>query len=428
MPRPAPSLLATIDPAPTAEEAAVIAAVIEAMWPKHHVAAARQATPGSSDITHLNNAGAALPTERTLDTVIDHLRLEARVGGYEAAALRAGELAAVRASAARLLNAHEDDVALTTSDSNGFTRALWGFVLNGGVGAGATVLVDRIAYNSHYLALLQLRRIVGFTIAVLPSREDGGVEESALDDAVGRPGVALVMATIIGTHCGLVNPVEEIGAVCRQAGVPYAVDACQAVGQLPVDVEAIGCDVLSGTGRKFLRAPRGTGLLYVRRSMAERIDPPGIDGSSADWVDADHYELAPGARRFEEFETSVAARLGLGAAIDQALELGLDAIASRLDALAGRLRGALVDVPGLRLLDGAGRTSAIVTCTVAGRRAAEIVAAARDAGININASTAPWARLDMAAKHVDEVVRVSPHYYNTESEIDDVAALITSFA
>ncbi len=388
------------------------------------VDAERAATPGCSTVAHVNNAGASLPTTATLDAVVDHLRLEAERGGYEAAAMVTDRLVDLRASASRLIGARPEEMAITGSDTQGWTKALWGFALAGGVRRGQRLLTDRIAYDSHYLGLLQVCELTGATIEVVSSSGDGTIDLDALDLALDIDEVALVSLTHIGTHRGLINPVEEAGARCRAAGVPLFLDACQSVGQTPVDVGRIGCDVLTATGRKWLRGPRGTGLLFVREEFTERISPPGIDGRSATWDDAQHYTLQPGAGRFVDFEVSVAGHLGLGSAIDHTLSLGVDAIAARVDHLAERLRHSLVGIGGVAVHDGGARRSGIVTFTVDGTAPEEVVASASSAGINVSFTETAAARLDLTAPRPTSVVRASPHYYNTEDELDRLVDVV----
>ena len=191
------------------------------------------------------------------------------------------------------------------------------------------------------MGLLQVSDLAGTTIEAVPSTPDGTLDLDALAEAVVGGDVALASLTHVGTHRGLVNPVAEAARICREAGVVTFVDACQSIGQLPVDVGAIGCDVLTGTGRKWLRGPRGTGLIYVRAGFADRLRPIGIDGRSAVWDAVDHYRLEDGAQRFIPFETPVAVRLGLGQAIDHALDLGIDAISARVASVAEELRSLL---------------------------------------------------------------------------------------
>ncbi len=388
--------------------------------------AERAATPGCATVAHLNNAGASLPTATVLEAMIGHLRLESERGGYEAAGLAAVRLAAVRESAARLLGAAPSEVVVTGSDTQSWAKALWGYTLGGGIAAGQRIVADRIAYDSHYLGLLQVCELTGATIEVVPSLADGTVDLVALGRALDQGPVALVSLTHVGTHRGLVNPVEEAGTVCQRAGVPFFLDACQSLGQLPVDVGRIGCDVATGTGRKWLRGPRGTGLLFVRTEFAERLRPPGIGGGSAVWEDAGHYRLLPGADRCSDFEVPIAAHLGLGVAIDHVLDLGPQVIADRVDLLAEQLRRQLATVEGVAVHDGGAHRSGIVTFTADTASPAEIASAAAAAGINLSVSNAPSARLDMASPNPSSVVRASPHYYNTEDELDRLVTCVRS--
>jgi cysteine desulfurase/selenocysteine lyase len=381
------------------------------------VAALRDETPGCAQRVHLNNAGAALPTRRTLDTVISHLTAEATIGGYEAAAAAAEARQAVHSSAARLLGAAPEEIALTTSDTTAWTKAFWGFALAGGLEPSLRIVVDQVVYSSHYLALLQASTLFGAEIVVIGAGADGTVALDLLHEALERP-TALVTVTHVPTSSGLVNPVAAVGEIARAAGVPFFLDACQSVGQLPVDVEAFGCDVLTATGRKWLRGPRGTGLLYLRRDFAPRIEPLGIDMTSADWIDHDTYQVAAGAQRAEEFEGPVAAQLGLGAAIDQLLDLGVDAVSERIALLATHLRDALDRLDGVEALDGTGPRSGIVTFVVDGRPAQDVATRATAAGINVSVSRAEDARLDLDGRGLAAVVRASPHAYNTTDELD----------
>lgn len=387
------------------------------------IEALRAATPGVQQRVHLNNAGAALPTTRTLDAVIDHLRLEAHVGGYEAADVRHAALRAVRGSIARLIGGAPTEVAVTSGDTAAWAKAFWGFVHGGGLAAGDRVVLDHVVYNSHHFALLQAARQLALDLEVIGAGPEGTLDLDDLERALRAP-TALLTLTHVPTHSGVVAPVIEAGALASAAGVPYFLDACQSVGQLRVDVGEIGCDVLTATGRKWLRGPRGTGFLWVRGERIGQFDPPGIDTSSAEWIRPERVELHPDARRFEEFEQPHAAVLGLGAAVDQLLELGVGAVSARIAELATQLRRQLDTVPGVRTTDGDGPTSGIVTFVHDSMGADQVVGRAASVGINVGASRAPMAMLDLPARGLDEVVRVSPHVYSTPDELERFVDLL----
>lgn len=376
----------------------------------------REDTPGCSQVTHLNNAGASLPPEPVLEAVIAHLRLEARMGGYEAADRAAEDLARLPRAAARLVGAEPDEVAFTSSATQAWQLAFWGLFLAGWFRPGDRILADRLSYVSCYLAFLQAARHGGVDVVVVPSEADGTLSLDALDDLLDER-VRLVSLTHVGTHRGLVNPAAEVGRRTRDAGVPYFLDACQSVGQLSVDVGSLGCDVLAATGRKWLRAPRGTGFLYVRKELSDHFDPPGIDAHAASWVDARDYELFPGAARFEPFEVSYAGKIGLGVAIDYLLDIGVEAVAERVADLAESLREELGRRPGIRVHDGGTTRSGIVTFSVDGVPAGEIREHLAEHAVHVSVANAAAARLDMEAEGLDETVRASPHAFNTEAEL-----------
>ena len=208
------------------------------------------------------------------------------MGGYEAAGAARPRLDAVYALAAGLLGAHPDEIALTESATVGWQRAVDALRL----GPGDRVLVSRSGYVSCALQLLALERDRGVVVELLPDGEDGALDLEALRAALDSGPTALLAVTHIPTSSGLVEPVAEAGRLARAAGVTYLLDATQSVGHLPVDVREIGCDLLVATGRKYLRGPRGTGLLYVaascssassrrRPTSAARPGPPTAPGA-----------------------------------------------------------------------------------------------------------------------------------------------------
>jgi cysteine desulfurase/selenocysteine lyase len=221
-----------------------------------------------------------------------------------------------------------------------------------------------------------------------------------------------------------VNPAAEIGKIARAHGIPYLLDACQAVGQMPIDVQALGCDMLTATGRKFLRGPRGTGFLYVRRELLLQLEPPMIDHFGAPWVAPDRYELRMDARRFETWENNYAARLGLGVAIDYALDIGLPEIEMHCRAKARELRAALAEVDGVTLHDLGPNPAAIVSFTVRGLDALAVNGRLYRAGINVSHSKPSATLLDSLARDLPTVVRASPHYYNTSEELGVLIAAV----
>lgn len=382
---------------------------------------ARQETPGSRSVLHFDNAGASLMPQPVLDATIAHLRLEAEVGGYTAAERAGPEIERVYDAAAALLNCRRDEIAVVENATRAWDMAFYGLPL----APGDRILTARAEYASNYIAYLQVAAKTGAIIEPIANDAHGQISVDALGAAIDDR-VKLISITHVPTNGGLVNPAAEVGRVARDAGIPFLLDACQSVGQMPVDVEAIGCDMLSATGRKYLRGPRGTGFLYVRRAMLERLEPPFLDLHAATWVAQDRYEMRDDARRFENWEGNVAGKLGLGVAIDYALNWGLQAIRDRIYTLADELRARLTEIPGVTVHDIGVERCGIVTFRVAGIGVADVAAALDARGINVSTSSAASTRLDMETRGLEQLVRASVHYYNSEDEVARFCAAVAA--
>jgi selenocysteine lyase/cysteine desulfurase len=355
------------------------------------------------------------------EAVREHLDLEARIGGYEASDLREAQVEQARAAVAELLGAEPHNVAFSEHATAAFVAALSSIPFR----PGDTLVTTRNDYVSYQLMYLSLERRLGIKVIRAPDAPEGGVDVMALEEVVHRHRPRVVAVTHVPTNSGLVQDVEAVGEVCRRKGALYIVDACQSVGQMPVEFGALGCDFLSATARKFLRGPRGVGFLCVSdRALEEGLEPLFIDMRGADWTLEDLYQPAPDARRFETWEFAYALVLGLGAAARYALDVGVEQGGRRAWSLAAALRERLRGLPGVRVLDHGTTLSAIVTAHVEGRDPAELVRALRERGVNTSSVDRTSAVLDFDDKGVEGALRLSPHYYNTEAELDAAAEAI----
>ncbi len=373
----------------------------------------RADTPGVAHVAHLNNAGSSLPPQQVLDAIVGHLQREAEIGGYEAARERRELWEHTYDSLARLVNAHRDEIAVVENATRAWDMAFYAFRL----GPRDRVLTGRAEYASNWIALKQVAHRTGARIEVVPDDEHGQIDVAALENML-HDDVRLVSLVHVPTQSGLVNPAAEVGRVTRAAGVPLLLDACQSVGQLPLDVERIGCDVLSGTGRKFLRGPRGTGFLWVRRTLIEELEPPLLDMHAADWLPDGSYRIRDDARRFENWETYYAGKIGLGVAVEYALELGIDVIWERVGNLAASLRAALAEIGGVTVLDRGAVLGATVTFDVAGVDPVAVRDRLAERSVNVSVMEASSAQLDYGARGSAGAVRASVHYYNDDGDLD----------
>ena len=377
------------------------------------LARVRADTPGVEYVVHFNNAGAALPPRQVVAAVVEHLQREAEIGGYEAAAERKDRSEHTYDALAQLLGAGRDEIAVVENATRAWDMAFYAFRFQ----PGDRILTGRAEYASNWIALKQVTDRTGATIEVVPDDESGQIDVAALERLIDER-VKLVSLVHVPTQSGLVNPAAKVGRVTRAAGVPLLLDACQSIGQLPVDVNEIGCDIMSGAGRKFLRGPRATGFLYVGRDLIERLEPPLLDMHAAEWQQDGSYRIRDDARRFENWETNYASKIGLGAAVDYALEVGIENGWERIRTLATRLRAELSALADVTVLDRGAVLGATVTFAVAGLPAAEVQRRLAVERINVSVMDAASARLDFDPRGLDEAVRSSVHYYNSDEEID----------
>lgn len=372
----------------------------------------RGETPGIGERVHLLASGSALMPKPVVDAVIEHTLLEAEIGGYEAAARQQTALDQVYDSVARHIGANRREIALMENATVAWCHAFYALPLK----SGSRILTCEAEYAANYVAFLQRAKRDDLIIEVIPSDAHGALDMDALEDAMDED-VGLIAITWVPTNGGLVNPAAAVGEVARRHGVPYLLDACQAAGQMRIDVDALGCDFLSAAGRKFLRGPRGTGFLYIREKWLDHLEPAMIDHFGAPWVARDRYELRPDARRFETWENSYALRAGLGAAFDYADAIGIDAIEARVGQLADHCRATMAAHDSFLLRDIGQHRCGIVSFSMHNAEATDVVRRMGEAGFAIGTSDAASTRLDAERRNLPTILRMAPHYYNTENEI-----------
>ena len=381
----------------------------------------RNDTPGCQNVLHFNNAGAALPPLPVTKAVKEHLDLESSIGGYEAAQMALDKSEDMYDLAAQLINCDREEIAFLENATRAWDMAFYSLKFK----EGDRILTAVSEYASNYLAFLHMSKRTGVIIDVVKNDASGQLDIEDLHAKI-NDNVKLIAITHVPTQGGLINPAQEVGEIARENNILYLLDTTQSVGQMPIDVKKIGCDFLCATGRKYLRGPRGTGFLYARKEIIEQCDPPFIDLRSAKWIDDNNYLLSPTAQRFETWEQNIAAKIGLGVAIDYAMNLGLPAIWERIQYIASQLRQQLSAIPSIELHDLGQRQCGIVTFTCQGKSVDAIQQHLSKKKINVSISLQEYARLDMVPRHLPALVRASVHYYNTEEEINIFSEAIKS--
>lgn len=375
----------------------------------------RQQTPGCKHKIHFNNAGASLPPQQVLDAITNHLQLEAITGGYEAADLKATEVIGFYDVTAQLLNCKATNIAFTSSATNSFARALSCIPFQ----PGDSILLANEDYISNQLAFLSLQKRFGIKIIRANSLPEGGIDVDDMKRLMDQHHPKLVSLTHVPSNTGLIQPVEVVGELCAERDIYYLVDGCQSAGQIPVDVQKIKCDFFTATLRKFLRGPRGAGFLYVSDKVIDRkLEPLFIDLRGAEWTKADEYSPRMDARRFEDWELPYPLVLGSKAAVDLAVSLGLHEIQKRNTVLCDHVKKGLMALPQVTLLDKGTNQSSIITLKIANQNSASVLNTLRSQNINTSIGYRNFALIDFDAKQVDWALRISPHYYNTEAEVN----------
>jgi selenocysteine lyase/cysteine desulfurase len=383
----------------------------------------RAETPGVQHCLHFNNAGAALMPQPVLNAIYQHLQLEAEIGGYDAKDVAHDEIEQFYDVTAKLLNCQAHNIAYTTSATDAYNRALSAIVFE----KGDVILTTNNDYASNQIAFLELQKRFGVQLIRAEDTPEGGVDVDSVSNLIQQHRPKLVAVTHVPTNSGLIQPVAEIGQLCKAENIWYLVDACQSAGQMPLNVQTIQCDFLSATFRKFLRGPRGAGFLYVSdKALAAGLEPLFVDLLSANWTSDNHYQSRPDARRFELWERPQALMLGSSAAVKYALNLDMLAIEKQVQHLADVCREKLRALPHVQDLDQGKARSGIAIFAVQGWQPEILRTKLREAQINTSIAAPTATQTHFAEAHAAWALRVSPHYYNTEEEVETLEETLRS--
>lgn len=374
----------------------------------------RKDTPGLQSLIHFNNAGCSLPVQSQLDIICNYLQEEAITGGYRLQAQHQEVINQFYQRAAQLINAKADEIAITGNASEAFNHILYSIPFE----KGDVIITSEVEYSNNFINYINLKNSKGIEIVMLRNLANGDFDLAALEHAISDR-VKLLAITHIPTSSGVVVPVEAIGAIAKKHNILYLVDACQSIGQIPFDVEKVGCDFASATARKYLRGPRGLGFLYVKKSVIPSLKPKSLDNVTAHWKIDQRVELEQKAIMFEHWEKSYALVEGFSEALRYLLDLGVAHTWARIQELSTYARQELGQVSGVRVLDQGTHKCGIVTFNKKGLDPLDIQKALQKQSINTSA-TLPFSSLtDLHYRGLDGgALRASIHYFNTKEEIE----------
>jgi pyridoxal 5-phosphate dependent beta-lyase len=349
-------------------------------------------------VVHLDAAGCACPSRAVLDATVGYLRREAEIGGYPAEVEAHDAVARLRGRLGDLVGLDADAVALVPNATLAFTALLGAWPLP----AGARVGVLGSEYESNRLALEALADRGGVTLERLPTDEHGRLRLEGLAGLLHR-GLHLVTFPVVASHRGVIQPAAEAVALAHGAGVPVALDVAQAAGHVPLD--RLGADAYVGTGRKWLRGPRGTGWVAAAPEMGGRLEPeyPSLTGRDK-----------AGVARLATGEASIAARVGWGVALDELAAAEPDVVFTRIAALGRLARARLDGVGGWRAKEPLDEPSGIVTLAHLEEDPVVRAAGLFAEGITTTAIPARRAPADLTSG----VLRISLHAYCDEGDLD----------
>ena len=374
----------------------------------------RSETPGCSQKIHFNNAGSSLSPQSVTDAVISYLTREQEVGGYEAAEEAKYLLNNFYVEFAELLNCDESEIAFIENSTRAWELAVhsikWAH--------GDQIITAETEYGSNYLGLLHIAKRKSLDLITVPCDEFGVVSLNQLEKSITSK-TKLIALTHIASQRGDIQPAPDVGAIAKKNKVLFLLDACQSVGQINLDTEELNCDFLCGSGRKYLRGPRGTGFLFVKNKILQSLEPIFLDLHSASWRDSKSYEFINTAKMFECYERNVAAMIGLSTAVQYLSKLGINAIEERISHLSSALIAGLSELQGIRVLEKSHHRSGIITFTKDNIDAKILRNELQRRNINVSVCKQQNAQLDLGVELTGDVTRASLHYYNTQQEVSE---------
>lgn len=381
----------------------------------------RSQTKGLDGKLFFNSAGSSLMQDQVVELMQDYLEQERMEGGYNTASKNEKSIRNSYTQVAKLLCTNERNIAFTTSAGDSYSQALYSipFVEND------VIITTNNDYVSNQLAFISLQKKYNIQIVRVNDLPSAGMDVQDCIKKIQDLNPKLVAITHIPTSSGLVQDIYGISEACKTSNAYYLIDACQTLGQMKIEVTDLHCDFLTATGRKFMRGPRGSGFLYVSdRVLSEGLAPLFLDQGGANWTEEFGFQLLDSAHRFERWEKNYGAIIGLGKATELINEIGISNIESRNLELQTVLRNELANLPNIHCTDVGNKLCNIITFTSADGTIDKIEALFALHNVSYSVSGNNSALIDFKKRNLTQVIRLSPHYFNTEVEIKSLIELL----
>lgn len=376
------------------------------------------------DYMYFNNAGAGLMSKGTYETLTNHMEIEMNVGAYKAAAIKSDAVNNFYLLAAKLLNAgSKDEIAFIDSASRGWNLIIYGLDIK----ESDVIVTLSSEYGTNLLTIYDIAKRTHCGIKVIQCDNEGNFSLDDVDQALQSGGTILAVSHV-AAQGSIVNPVVELGILAQKYDAIYIVDGCQAVGQIKVDVQQINCCAYVTAGRKWLRGPRGTGILYVRRNAPIRT--PQIDLASADLVFDElgtvvDVKVRDDAKQFELWEKSTSSLLGLANAIQEYMDYGIDTAEQEICAKANYIRSFVVSNQHLALVGSENSSTGVVGFYIKDPKQEKKVKELIEKENFIISYVCDWDCPTFFPQNgVQYIFRISPHYYTSNDDIQAICNLI----
>ena len=369
---------------------------------------------------NFNNAGASKNPEFVVNRIKEYLDEEVIFGGYYAAEKNKKHIINFYKNLSFLINCHESEISFVPSSTYG-----WNFFLDSvNLEKGDNIIIFDNEYGNNFLSLLKKKNV---EIRVSEIDTNGKICLSNLKKKIDKK-TKIICVCHIASQSGNIQNVEEICKVSKKLNnkIIFLLDACQSIGHIKIDVKKINCDVMVGSGRKYLRGPRGTGFMYIKDSIKKNIRPSIFDSRSC--VLKKMKTILYKKNLFETFEFPPALIIGLSESLSYLNKLGIKKIEKKIKNLSIYFRKKIKKINSVTVYENPLLLSGINTISVEKKPVEKIHKYLLKKKILTSICTTSTSYHHFEKMNVKKLLRISFHHYNTRKEIDYLVEVLNDLA